>query len=106
MVELMPRLLDADAGAMSRLTHIDADGRARMVDVSDKAGTAREATARGRIIMAPETLALAVSGAGRRATCGRWPRSRGHGRQADVGPDPDVPSADADLGQGRRGADR
>jgi cyclic pyranopterin phosphate synthase len=50
----------------AELTHIDADGRARMVDVSDKAGTAREATARGRIIMAPETLALAVSGGGRK----------------------------------------
>ena len=50
----------------ARLTHIDADGRARMVDVSDKAETAREATARGRIVMAPETLALALSGAGRK----------------------------------------
>lgn len=50
----------------SRLTHIDADGRARMVDVSDKAETAREATARGRIVMAPETLALALSGEGRK----------------------------------------
>ncbi|NBW07254.1 MAG: cyclic pyranopterin monophosphate synthase MoaC [Caulobacteraceae bacterium] len=50
----------------SRLTHIDADGRARMVDVSGKAETAREATARGRIVMAPETLALALSGGGRK----------------------------------------
>lgn len=45
-----------------RLTHIDADGRARMVDVSDKAETTREATARGRIVMAPATLDLALSG--------------------------------------------
>jgi cyclic pyranopterin phosphate synthase len=44
------------------LTHIDAEGRARMVDVSDKAETTREATARGRIVMAAETLALALSG--------------------------------------------
>jgi cyclic pyranopterin phosphate synthase len=50
----------------SRLTHIDTDGRARMVDVSDKAETTREATARGRIVMAPETLALALSGEGRK----------------------------------------
>ncbi len=50
----------------SRLTHIDADGRARMVDVSNKAETAREATARGRIVMAPETLALALSGEGKK----------------------------------------
>lgn len=51
---------------LSRLTHIDADGRARMVDVSDKAETTREATARGRIVMAPETLALALSGGGKK----------------------------------------
>ena len=50
----------------SRLTHIDADGRARMVDVSGKADTTREATARGRIVMAPETLSLALSGGGRK----------------------------------------
>jgi len=48
------------------LTHIDADGRARMVDVSDKATTAREATARGRIVMKPDTLALALSGGGKK----------------------------------------
>jgi cyclic pyranopterin phosphate synthase len=47
---------------MSRLTHIDGEGRARMVDVSDKASTAREAVAEGFVSMAPETLALAVSG--------------------------------------------
>jgi cyclic pyranopterin phosphate synthase len=46
------------------LTHIDADGRARMVDVSDKPTTAREAVAGGRVTMTPETLQLAVSGAG------------------------------------------
>jgi cyclic pyranopterin phosphate synthase len=47
---------------MAELTHIDVDGRARMVDVSDKAETVREATARGRLVMLPETLALALSG--------------------------------------------
>lgn len=47
---------------MSRLTHIDETGRARMVDVSDKAVTAREAVAEGRVRMAPATLALALSG--------------------------------------------
>jgi len=40
------------------LSHIDATGRARMVDVSEKADTKREATARGRIVMRRETLAL------------------------------------------------
>jgi cyclic pyranopterin phosphate synthase len=47
---------------MSRLTHLDAQGRARMVDVSDKPATAREAVAQGLVRMAPETLALALSG--------------------------------------------
>jgi cyclic pyranopterin phosphate synthase len=37
-------------------THFDAEGRAAMVDVSGKAETERVAVARGRIVMAPETL--------------------------------------------------
>jgi cyclic pyranopterin phosphate synthase len=44
------------------LTHLDRAGRPRMVDVSAKADTAREAVARGSVYMAPDTLALAVSG--------------------------------------------
>ncbi len=48
------------------LTHIDADGRARMVDVSDKAATTREAVAEGRLTMLPQTLALALSGGGKK----------------------------------------
>jgi cyclic pyranopterin phosphate synthase len=51
---------------VARLTHIDDDGRARMVDVSDKPSTAREAVAEGRILMQPETLALALSGQGKK----------------------------------------
>jgi cyclic pyranopterin phosphate synthase len=38
------------------LTHFDAEGRAVMVDVSDKAETDRIAVARGSVSMAPETL--------------------------------------------------
>jgi len=45
-----------------KLTHIDADGRARMVDVSDKPATAREAVAAGLVRMSPDTLALAIAG--------------------------------------------
>ena len=45
-----------------RLSHIDDAGRARMVDVSAKADTAREAVARGNVRMQPETLALVQSG--------------------------------------------
>ena len=44
------------------LTHLDASGAARMVDVSAKADTAREAEAEGRVVMRPETLALIQSG--------------------------------------------
>ncbi|MDJ1156860.1 cyclic pyranopterin monophosphate synthase MoaC [Chelatococcus sp. SYSU_G07232] len=48
---------------MSRLTHIDpTTGAARMVDVSDKAVTARTAVAEGCVVMRPETLALIRSG--------------------------------------------
>ena len=50
----------------AKLTHIDESGRARMVDVSDKAATTRVAVAKGRILMAPATLALAVSGQGKK----------------------------------------
>jgi len=47
---------------MSELTHIDKAGRASMVDVSDKADTARRAVAQGFIEMTSETLELALSG--------------------------------------------
>jgi cyclic pyranopterin monophosphate synthase len=43
---------------MAELTHLDESGRARMVDVSAKGETIRVATARGRVLMRPETLAL------------------------------------------------
>ncbi len=45
-----------------RLTHFDAAGQAAMVDVSAKPETVREATARARITMLPETLAIILSG--------------------------------------------
>jgi len=48
--------------AERHLTHLDKDGHARMVDVSDKAITVREATARARIWMEPETLSLIIKG--------------------------------------------
>lgn len=44
--------------AKRRLTHVDASGRARMVDVGGKAETAREALARGEVVMRPATLRL------------------------------------------------
>ncbi|MFJ6323755.1 MULTISPECIES: cyclic pyranopterin monophosphate synthase MoaC [unclassified Rhizobium] len=44
------------------LTHIDSSGEAHMVDVGDKAETARSATATGYVKMKPETLALIREG--------------------------------------------
>ena len=43
---------------MSNLSHLDSDGRARMVDVGDKAVTARSATASGRFVTTAEVIAL------------------------------------------------
>ncbi len=43
---------------MAKLTHLDSEGRARMVDVSEKEVTSRIAMARGTVFMQPETLAL------------------------------------------------
>ncbi|MCW5892180.1 MAG: cyclic pyranopterin monophosphate synthase MoaC [bacterium] len=49
-----------------RLSHTDRRGRARMVDVSPKRVTAREAVARGEVTMAPATL--------RQVAEGTWPK--------------------------------
>jgi len=46
-----------------RLTHIGADGQARMVDVGDKPITAREAVARGRVRMSAAARRLVRAGA-------------------------------------------
>jgi len=50
--------------AMSRLTHLDEQGQARMVDVGGKPETARSATATGRIRMSPQVLAAVRDGSG------------------------------------------
>lgn len=47
---------------MNELTHFNAAGHAAMVDVTHKAITNRTATARARITMQPETLALILRG--------------------------------------------
>ena len=47
---------------MSKLTHIDASGRAAMVDVSDKKVTTRQAIAFGQVQMRPQTLELVKQG--------------------------------------------
>lgn len=56
----------ADEKHDSPLTHFDAAGQARMVDVGDKPVTRRVATAEGRITMAPETAATIRAGTSRK----------------------------------------
>ncbi len=46
----------------SKLSHIDASGRARMVDISSKPDTSRTAIAKGEVVMRKETLDLIESG--------------------------------------------
>src|SRR3979411_1844137 len=55
----MPRKSSRGGAA---LTHIDAGGEARMVDVSAKPATERVAIAEGRVVMSKATLELIVSG--------------------------------------------
>jgi cyclic pyranopterin monophosphate synthase len=47
---------------MSRLTHLDAEGNAHMVDVSEKHVTSRSAAAKATVEMLPETLRLILEG--------------------------------------------
>jgi cyclic pyranopterin phosphate synthase len=49
---------------MNKLTHLDSQGQARMVDVGGKPETARSATATGRIRMSPAALAAVRDGSG------------------------------------------
>ncbi len=47
---------------MAEFSHIDADGNAVMVDVSDKLQTERTASAKGAVIMQAETLSKIMDG--------------------------------------------
>ena len=47
---------------MARLTHLDEQGRARMVDVGGKDATHRTATARAEVLLSPGTLAAVMEG--------------------------------------------
>jgi cyclic pyranopterin phosphate synthase len=51
---------------MSRLSHLDDEGRARMVDVSAKPASAREAVAEGLVRMSSATRDLAMGGGARK----------------------------------------
>ncbi len=48
--------------AAAALSHVDEQGRAKMVDITAKSDTERVAVAKGMVLMAPETLALIRSG--------------------------------------------
>jgi cyclic pyranopterin phosphate synthase len=47
---------------MKEFTHLDEHGRAKMVDVTDKKATQREAKARGTVLMRPETFQRIMAG--------------------------------------------
>ncbi len=47
---------------MAGFTHFDSQGKARMVDVSEKDATSRTAVARGSVLMAPETMKMITTG--------------------------------------------
>ena len=82
---------------MSELTHFNDEGRAKMVDVSEKAPTLRTATAAGTVLLNAETFALVEAGRikkGRRT--GSSPGGGDYGSQEKFRADPHVPSADAD----------
>ncbi|MCU0530443.1 MAG: cyclic pyranopterin monophosphate synthase MoaC [Cyanobium sp. Prado107] len=49
-------------GAVPELSHLNASGQARMVEVGDRPASRREAEAEGLIAMAPQTLALVLAG--------------------------------------------
>jgi cyclic pyranopterin phosphate synthase len=51
-----------NSGMSSKLTHLDASGRARMVDISEKADTMRVAVAKGEVVMDQSTLDLIRDG--------------------------------------------
>lgn len=62
LVDWLLKWMDRGTEAGTSLSHFDEAGRARMVDVSEKPVTKREAAARGEIAMRPETLALIKEG--------------------------------------------
>ena len=73
------------------LTHFDAEGKARMVDVTEKKETVREATATGKIKVSRDVYdAIEAGTVGKRrcAFCGD--HSRDHGCETDGGSDSDV----------------
>ena len=84
---------------MTKLSHIDEQGRARMVDVSDKDVTRRIAVARGAINMRPETLALILEEKIEKGDVFSVARVAGiMAAKKDFGANSDVPSAKHHFG--------
>lgn len=54
--------MEHDPTMSSQFSHVDSQGQANMVDVSEKAVTTREAVAEGYVVMQPETLQMIVAG--------------------------------------------
>ena len=78
----------------ARLTHVDEHGAARMVDVADKAVTARTASATGRVLVSPAVVELLRGeGVPKGDALAVARHRRDHGRQADARADPAVPPA-------------
>ena len=61
---------------MSKLTHLDDNGQAHMVDVGAKDVTERTATAEAVISMLPDTLRLILDGGHKRVMYLPWPVSQ------------------------------
>jgi cyclic pyranopterin monophosphate synthase len=53
----VPPATKAERVSDPQFTHLDAAGQAHMVDVSDRPATVREATASGRVLLSPQTVA-------------------------------------------------
>ena len=71
---------------VSELTHLDADGSARMVDVGGKPVSERRARARARVRMSPQTAAAVAAGnAPKGEVLGNGAAGRHPGGQADRG---------------------
>ena len=77
------------SGCVDSLTHVDARGQVRMVDVSDKAETKRIAVAEGSILMRPETQAMVLEDRAKKGdvlACARVAALMGVKRTADLIP--------------------
>ncbi len=64
-----------DASSTPRLTHLDESGNIHMVDVTEQSETTREAVAKARVRMQPETVRLIETNAVAKGSVWKWRRS-------------------------------